>query len=270
MSTFKFYLVRILRKAALVDDETRSSVMSYFNGNKVIIIIIGILKPKFIRILHLQVHELLKDVLLHKHIMDCPYPYIPTFYQHHAQDVDITTAESKLMQQPLVHLYFLTIMEDLLDSDYNLSTLLKYSQSITKQCKRGGVELDDMLLLYIENQAVIQVMIMELAQHLNTLDDSKVTTACSLLNDINEVLDDVSMGGGDLGGHSLVLIMHMLKELRSFDLFMAMLTDQFPLLCEGIHSLSSYHLKLTVSALVLWVDICTCIWVTVNSCYHCN
>ena len=91
-----------------------------------------------------------------------------------------------------------------------------------------------------------------------------------MLNDINEVLDDVSMGGGDLGGHSLVLIMHMLKELRSFDLFMAMLTDQFPLLCEGIHSLSSYHLKLTVSALVLWVDICTCIWVTVNSCYHCN
>ena len=91
MSTFKFYLVRILRKAALVDDETCSSVMSYFNGNKVIIIIIGILKPKFIRILHLQVHELLKDVL-HKH-MDCPYPYIPTFYQHHAQDVDITTAE---------------------------------------------------------------------------------------------------------------------------------------------------------------------------------
>ena len=36
------------------------------------------------------------------------------------------------MQQPLVHLYFFTVMEDLLDSDYSLLTLLKSSQSITK------------------------------------------------------------------------------------------------------------------------------------------
>lgn len=72
---------------------------------------------------------------------------------------------------------------------------------------------------------------------------------CSLLDDINGILDDVSMGGGDLGGHSLVLIMHMLRELRSFDLFMTTLTDQFNQLCEGIHCLQSYHLKLTVSAI---------------------
>ena len=72
---------------------------------------------------------------------------------------------------------------------------------------------------------------------------------CSLLDDINRILDDVSMGGGDLGGHSLVLLMHMLREVRSFDLFMRILTDQFHLLCEGIHCLQSYHLKLTVSGI---------------------
>ena len=36
------------------------------------------------------------------------------------------------MQQPLVHLYFLTIFEDLLGSEFNLSALIKTSQSISK------------------------------------------------------------------------------------------------------------------------------------------
>ena len=76
---------------------------------------------------------------------------------------------------------------------------------------------------------------------------------CSLLDDINEVLDDVSMGGGDSGGHNLVLLMHMLRELRSFDLFMGMLTDQFHLLCKGINCLRSYHPNLTVSAFLVLI-----------------
>ena len=68
-----------------------------------------------------------------------------------------------------------------------------------------------------------------------------------MLTDINEILDDTSTGGGDIGGHSLVLVMHMLKEMESFQLFTRMLTDQFSLLCDGINCLESYHQKLTIS-----------------------
>lgn len=55
------------------------------------------------------------------------------------------------------------------------------------------------------------------------------------------------MGGGSIRGHSQVLVMHMLKELQSFQAFSRILTDQYNLLCDGIHCLEQYHQKLTVS-----------------------
>jgi len=39
------------------------------------------------------------------------------------------------MQQPLSHLYFLTVFEDLLKSKFNLSGLIKTAQNITKVCR---------------------------------------------------------------------------------------------------------------------------------------
>lgn len=36
------------------------------------------------------------------------------------------------MQQPLAHLYFLTIFDDLLHSEYNMSALINAAQSIGK------------------------------------------------------------------------------------------------------------------------------------------
>ena len=73
------------------------------------------------------------------------------------------------------------------------------------------------------------------------------TQVCTLLSDINEVLDNESMGGGSIKGHSQALVMHMLKELQSFQAFSRILTDQYNLLCDGIHCLEEYHQKLTVS-----------------------
>ena len=61
------------------------------------------------------------------------------------------------------------------------------------------------------------------------------------------MLNEKSMGGGDIGGHSLVLVMHMLRELQSFQDFSRMLTDHYSLLCDGIHCLEPYHQKLSVS-----------------------
>ena len=46
--------------------------------------------------------------------------------------------QNKLMQQPLCHLYFLTVMEDLKDSSYGLSGLVKTIHNISKVSKVPG------------------------------------------------------------------------------------------------------------------------------------
>lgn len=46
--------------------------------------------------------------------------------------------------------------------------------SHVKQCHGGSVEEKEVLLLHIENQAIVQVVIKELAQHLNLKEESKV------------------------------------------------------------------------------------------------
>lgn len=45
-----------------------------------------------------------------------------------------------------------------------------------QQCKGGAVDINDVMILNIENQAVIQVLIKEVAQHLTEIDDSKEST----------------------------------------------------------------------------------------------
>ena len=78
----------------------------------------------------------------------------------------------------------------------------------------------------------------------------------NLLSDLNAVLDDESMGGGNIGGHGLVLSMHMLKELHSFRTFTSLLTEQYNLLCDSINCLRPFHATLIkVSFIKLWVTI---------------
>ncbi len=67
----------------------------------------------------------------------------------------------------------------------------------------------------------------------------------AILEDVNHILDDERMGGGDHGGHSLVLAMHMLKEQQSFHRFLLLLTDHFSHLCEGLNCLHHFNKSLT-------------------------
>ena len=81
-----------------------------------------------------------------------PAPYIPTFYQFSefiehtaASDVsiDVTACllllfsvtfclQEQLMQQPLSHLYFFTVLENVSNLDFGLSGLITTSQKISK------------------------------------------------------------------------------------------------------------------------------------------
>jgi len=114
------------------------------------------------------------DIMCAREDLGNAAPYIPTFYQYCEPIKPCTAAENQLMQQPLSHLYFLTVFEDLLKSKFNLSGLIKTAQNITKQCEGGSVSEEERVLLYIEKQAVVQVMIRAIAQNLDVKDNTKI------------------------------------------------------------------------------------------------
>ena len=61
------------------------------------------------------------------------------------------------------------------------------------------------------------------------------------------LLDDVETGGGDTQGHGMVLVLHMVKQLKSFQKFSKLLTNQYDSICSWLHCLQPFHKHLTVS-----------------------
>ncbi len=89
----------------------------------------------------------------------------------------------------------------------------------------------------------------------------------SILDDLNAILDNPLMGGGDIGGHGLVLAMHMLKEQKSFRKFVLLLTENYGHLCDGVSCLQPFNKALTQ---VGGVCVCVCACVCVCMCVHVN
>ena len=71
------------------------------------------------------------------------------------------------MQQPLAHLYFLTVLEHLQAQRHKLSGLVRIVNNITQHCTSPDTEEVERVLLWVELQAVVQVILQELAIHLN-------------------------------------------------------------------------------------------------------
>ena len=91
------------------------------------------------------------------------------------------------MQQPLCHLYFLLVMEHLQASSYNQNEvpgLVRSASLLHSILERGDCE--DAVLLWLEFQAVIQVLIQKFAI---CLDPDHLER----LGDIQLVLDDLNM-----------------------------------------------------------------------------
>ena len=100
----------------------------------------------------MQVHSIISEVLFPSYKQreeGAIGPYIPTFYQFfdtisHCPSAEVSKKKKKLgvknfflaqnevMQQPLAHLYFLTVFEDLLSSNFGLANLIRTSQRIAK------------------------------------------------------------------------------------------------------------------------------------------
>ena len=57
-------------------------------------------------------------------------------------------------------------------------------------------------------------------------------------------------GGGDTQGHGMVLVMHMVKQLKSVWKFSELLTKKYDLTCHWLHCLEPFHNQFTVSVFV--------------------
>ena len=87
------------------------------------------------------------------------------------------------MQQPLAHLYFLTLLEHLQAQEHKLS-LVRIANSITQDCTSPATEEVERVLLWVELQALVQVILQELATHLNP-NELHMGEAVPLAEDIN-------------------------------------------------------------------------------------
>ena len=71
------------------------------------------------------------------------------------------------MQQPLAHLYFLTLLEHLQAKTYKLSGLVSFANKIIERCNSPAIGEVEAVVLWVELQAVVQVIIHRLATNLN-------------------------------------------------------------------------------------------------------
>ena len=89
------------------------------------------------------------------------------------------------MQQPLVHLYFLTILEHLQAEGHKLSSLVRTANTINQQCASSTTGEVENVLLWVELQAVMQVVLQELATHLDPSETHCMGEIQPLADDIN-------------------------------------------------------------------------------------
>lgn len=95
------------------------------------------------------------------------------------------------MQQPLCHLYFLTVMEHVWSKHHNadtsqLNALTRSIFHIQKEIKATLAE-EEVVVIHIELQAVIQMLIQHLAEHLNPEGIHGISDYQLVMENLNEL-----------------------------------------------------------------------------------
>ena len=137
-----------------------------------------------------------------------------------------------------------------------------------------SVPKGDKILLQIEKQAVTQCLLRQLATLFSDNTNQVLVTeevgvvgrgvhSLSLfsvsniqlnpiINELNELLNDDGTGGGAVGGHRLVLGMHLLHKLRSHRRFTELFTTRYPII-KAIQCTSVFHEQLKVGVALVYV-----------------
>lgn len=90
------------------------------------------------------------------------------------------------MQQPLAHLYFLTVLEHLQALRHKLSALVRIANFIIQQCASLATSEEEGVLLWVELQAVVQMILQELAAHLDPAEAYHIGEIQLLVDNINK------------------------------------------------------------------------------------
>lgn len=95
------------------------------------------------------------------------------------------------MQQPLCHLYFLIVMEHLWSKHHDsltskLSALVRTANNVEQELKAATME-EEVVLMWVELQAVIQTLIQHLAVHLDPKGIHGISDYQVVLKDLNKL-----------------------------------------------------------------------------------
>lgn len=230
MCTFKLHLSRILGECDRHDEDISKSGPLILHQYQ----------------LRLQVGQ----VLMRRLQLGEPGPYIPTFYQECSSIRPEQASLSGRMQQPLAHLYFLTVLEHILSDEQSLANMVRAAGQLSHLCSSGVSEPSHQVMLQIELQAVLQVIAKLLADLLDASDRVQFVEIEGSIDEINRLFSDPSTGGGDVGGHGMVAALHVLKKLKSSRKFIELMTTKFEIMCKEIKCLRPLHDRLQVSTLL--------------------
>ncbi len=150
------------------------------------------------------------------------------------------------MQQPLAHLYFYTVLEHLMSRPYKLSGLVRMALNISTLCTSQPTSPTLKAVLYIELQAVTQVIAQQLAVNLDPSEPEKIGEVVNIVKSLNLLLDDEATGGGPQGGHGVVVALHLLKLLKSSRKFTDLFMKKYDSVIKGINCLEPFYGQLKV------------------------
>lgn len=190
-------------------------------------------------------------VVMDKPELGDPAPYLPVFYQKHPT---IKLRPDRRMQQPLAHLYFLTVYEHLMSEQQGQSLSIMVDHALyLSDCCSGDMESECKVPLQIELQAVLQVIAKLIGEALES--DDYVQINKTKISKVNELFSNPCTGGGEEGGHGIIVALHLFNKFKSSQKFLELLKTNFVYKCQEIRCLQPIHerLKVLTSSLNLLV-----------------
>ena len=129
---------------------------------------------------------------------------------------------------------------------YKLSGLVRMASNINTLCTSEPTSNAAKAVLYIELQAVIQMIAQQLALHLDPSQPEKFGEVVSIGDELNKLMDDPTTGGGAGGGHGMVVALHLFKLLKSSRKFTDLFLKKYESVIRGIKCLEPFYEQLKV------------------------
>ena len=142
------------------------------------------------------------------------------------------------MQQPLAHLYFLTVLEHLMSKHYQMSNLLTLATNISSLCTSPPTSDQDRVILWIELQALIQLIAKELAVFLATENCLEISTNLDSLNSILTPEHHSKYGGEVIRE---MVFFHLFKQCDSIGMFQAKCAKLHEVIPEDLKCLQPFN-----------------------------